>query len=112
LLENLIVEIKITNKENPTMGKDKQETENGLPEIGASLDDLVRRGARQVIQQAGGGAQRPFAGTRSADRSRSGDGQGAESARQIGDGREVQFDDRGALCEAPRGCQRRYRGYN
>jgi putative transposase len=36
----------------PTMGKDKQEQRIGLPEIGVSLDDLVRRGARQVIQQA------------------------------------------------------------
>lgn len=34
------------------MGKDKQETENGLPEIGVGLDELVRRGARHVIQQA------------------------------------------------------------
>lgn len=34
------------------MGKDKQETQNGLPEIGIDLDELVRRGARQVIQQA------------------------------------------------------------
>lgn len=34
------------------MGKDKQETANGLPEIGVGLDELVRRGARQVIQQA------------------------------------------------------------
>ncbi len=33
------------------MSKDKQEQGNGLPEIGLSLDDLVRRGARQVIQQ-------------------------------------------------------------
>jgi putative transposase len=35
-----------------TMGKDKQEQRIGLPEIGISLDDLIRRGARQVIQQA------------------------------------------------------------
>ena len=34
------------------MGKDKQEAGIGLQEIGVSLDDLVRRGARQVIQQA------------------------------------------------------------
>jgi transposase-like protein len=34
------------------MGKDKQESQNGLPEIGLGLDELVRRGARQVIQQA------------------------------------------------------------
>lgn len=34
------------------MDKDKQETASGLPEIGIGLDDLVRRGARQVIQQA------------------------------------------------------------
>jgi transposase-like protein len=34
------------------MGKHKQETESGLPEIGVGLDELVRRGARQVIQQA------------------------------------------------------------
>jgi putative transposase len=34
------------------MGKHKQEVESGLPEIGAGLDELVRRGARQVIQKA------------------------------------------------------------
>ena len=34
------------------MGKDKQEMQNGLPEIGLGIDELVRRGARQVIQQA------------------------------------------------------------
>lgn len=34
------------------MRKDKQETGNGLLEIGVGLDELVRRGARQVIQQA------------------------------------------------------------
>ncbi len=34
------------------MRKDKEETANGLPEIGLSLDELVRRGARQIIQQA------------------------------------------------------------
>jgi putative transposase len=39
-------------KEIPTMDKDKQEGRIGLEEIGMSLDDLVRRGARQVIQQA------------------------------------------------------------
>jgi putative transposase len=39
-------------KEIPTMDKDKQERRIGLQEIGMSLDDLVRRGARQVIQQA------------------------------------------------------------
>jgi len=33
------------------MRKDKQEARIGLPEIGVSLDELVRRGARQVIQQ-------------------------------------------------------------
>jgi transposase-like protein len=33
------------------MQKDKQEAGIGLPEIGVSLDELVRRGARQVIQQ-------------------------------------------------------------
>lgn len=33
------------------MRKDKQEAAIGLPEIGGSLDELVRRGARQVIQQ-------------------------------------------------------------
>lgn len=33
------------------MGKDKQDGAIGLPEIGVSLDDLVRRGARQVIRQ-------------------------------------------------------------
>ena len=34
------------------MNKDKEEQGMGLAEIGLSLDDLVRRGARQVIQQA------------------------------------------------------------
>ncbi len=34
------------------MRKDKQEQAVGLEEIGMSLDDIVRRGARQVIQQA------------------------------------------------------------
>ncbi|MGA7178513.1 MAG: IS256 family transposase [Thiobacillaceae bacterium] len=34
------------------MGKDKQEQGMGLQEIGLNLDDLVRRGARQVLQQA------------------------------------------------------------
>ncbi|MFS0757567.1 IS256 family transposase [Noviherbaspirillum sp. 1P10PC] len=33
------------------MRKDKQDATIGLPEIGISLDELVRRGARQVIQQ-------------------------------------------------------------
>jgi len=33
------------------MRKDKQEAGIGLPEIGVSLDELVRRGARQIIQQ-------------------------------------------------------------
>ena len=33
------------------MRKDKQEAAIGLPEIGMSLDELVRRGARQVIEQ-------------------------------------------------------------
>ncbi|SMP73106.1 IS256 family transposase [Noviherbaspirillum suwonense] len=33
------------------MRKDKQEAGIGLPEIGVSLDELIRRGARQVIQQ-------------------------------------------------------------
>lgn len=34
------------------MQKDRQETAVGLPEIGVGLDEVVRRGARQVIQQA------------------------------------------------------------
>ena len=33
------------------MRKDKQEAAIGLPETAVSLDELVRRGARQVIQQ-------------------------------------------------------------
>ena len=33
------------------MRKDKQEAGIGLPEIGVSLDELVRRGARQIIEQ-------------------------------------------------------------
>jgi hypothetical protein len=52
-LDNLIVKIKTTqHKEIPTMRKDMQKQEIGLPEIGMSLDDVIRRGARQVIQQA------------------------------------------------------------
>ena len=43
---------KTQRKETSTMIKDKQETRAGLQETGLSLDDLVRRGARQVIQQA------------------------------------------------------------
>ena len=31
------------------MGQDTHEQGNGLPEIGLTLDDLIRRGARQVI---------------------------------------------------------------
>lgn len=34
------------------MSHGKQQNESGLQEIGLSLDDLVRRGARQVIQRA------------------------------------------------------------
>ena len=34
------------------MGKHSQERQNGLQEIGLGLDDLVRRGARQVIEEA------------------------------------------------------------
>lgn len=34
------------------MSKDKEEARTGLQEIGVSLDELVRRGAREVIQQA------------------------------------------------------------
>ena len=34
------------------MNKDKQEPRIGLQEIGLSLDDMVRSGARQVIHQA------------------------------------------------------------
>jgi len=34
------------------MDKQQQETENGLPGIDSGLDDLVRQGARQIIQQA------------------------------------------------------------
>ena len=34
------------------MSNGKQQNESGLQEIGLSLDDLVRRGARQVIQRA------------------------------------------------------------
>ena len=34
------------------MDKDKQESSIGLQEIGLSLDELVRRGARQIVQQA------------------------------------------------------------
>lgn len=34
------------------MRKYEEEPANGLPEIGVGLDELVRRGARQVIQQA------------------------------------------------------------
>ena len=34
------------------MDKDKQGSSIGLQEIGLSLDELVRRGARQIVQQA------------------------------------------------------------
>ena len=52
-MDNLIVKIEKPNdEETSTMNKDKQEQRMGLAEIGLSLDDLVRRGARQVIQQA------------------------------------------------------------
>jgi len=34
------------------MDKDKEESSIGLAEIGLSLDELLRRGARQVVQQA------------------------------------------------------------
>ena len=42
------------------MGKDTQEQGNGLPEIGLTLDDLIRRGARQGIHHVieAEGAQR------------------------------------------------------
>jgi transposase-like protein len=39
-------------EETSTMEKDKEEQRIGLAEIGMSLDELVRRGARQVIHQA------------------------------------------------------------
>lgn len=52
LLGNLIVEVKNPTQGTSTMDKDKQEARNGLAEIGVSLDELGRRGARQVIQQA------------------------------------------------------------
>ena len=42
LSENLIVEIKTTNERLSNMGKDNQETANGLAEIGIGLDALVR----------------------------------------------------------------------
>lgn len=51
-MDNLIVQIKTIQHKAPTMRKDKQNQENGLEELGMSLDDVVRRGARQVIQQA------------------------------------------------------------
>lgn len=50
--ENLIVEVGNTAKETSTMSKDKEKAVVGLSEIGVGLDDLVRRGARQVIQGA------------------------------------------------------------
>ena len=34
------------------MDKDKEECGTGLQEIGIGLDELVRQGARQIIQQA------------------------------------------------------------
>jgi transposase-like protein len=34
------------------MDKDKQESSIGLQEIGLSLDELIKRGARQIVQQA------------------------------------------------------------
>jgi transposase-like protein len=50
--ENLIVEVGNSTKETTTMNKDKEKAVVGLSEIGVGLDDLVRRGARQVIQEA------------------------------------------------------------
>lgn len=52
-MENLIIEVGINTRKPSTMSKDKQK--QGIsPELGMglTLDELVRRGARQVIQQA------------------------------------------------------------
>jgi transposase-like protein len=52
-VENLIIEVGINTRKPSTMSKDKQK--QGIsPELGMglTLDELVRRGARQVIQQA------------------------------------------------------------
>ena len=52
--ENLIVEVGIsTNHRKPsTMSNRNEKQSSGLSEIGLGLDDLIRQGARQVIQQA------------------------------------------------------------
>ena len=52
-VENLIVEVGNKTRKPSTMSKDKQK-QSASPEleIGLTLDDLIKRGARQVIQQA------------------------------------------------------------
>jgi len=51
--ENLIVEVGNQQKIKPsTMSKDTKKAVVGLSGVGLGLDDLVRHGARQVIQQA------------------------------------------------------------
>lgn len=52
-MENLIVEVKIETRKPSTMRKDTQKKAvSPEQEMGLTLDDLIRRGARQVIQQA------------------------------------------------------------
>jgi hypothetical protein len=48
--ENLIVEV--GNQQTTTMSKFAEKEVVGLSEVGLELDELVRHGARQVIQQA------------------------------------------------------------
>ena len=51
--ENLIVEVGNQQKIKPsTMSKDTEKAVVGLSGVGLGLDELVRHGARQVIQQA------------------------------------------------------------
>jgi transposase-like protein len=53
LAENLIVEVGNQQKIKPsTMSKDTEKAVVGLSGVGLGLDELVRHGARQVIQQA------------------------------------------------------------
>lgn len=52
-VENLIVEVGNPTEENtPTMSHANDKAVNSPSEVGHSLEDIIRRGARQVIQQA------------------------------------------------------------
>ena len=52
-MENLIVEVGNYPRKPSTMKDDMQKrTDSPVHEIGLTLDELIKRGARQVIQQA------------------------------------------------------------